>query len=90
MLYQEYAMWLSLFLILNKHLENKILLLCYPRVKKPLNGKQNIIKLEQYMGRVDTSLYKDLAINRKYFKHSFIYTLDNEMREILNEMHRKI
>ena len=41
------------------------------------------------MDQIDTSLYKDFTINKKYFKDSFIYTLGNEIRDTCDEIHRK-
>ena len=51
--------------------------------------KNNLSELEQCVGLIYTSLYKDFTINKEYFKDYFIYTLGNEIREICNEIHRK-
>ena len=51
--------------------------------------KNNLIELEQYVDQIDTRLYKDFAINVKYFKYPLIYTLGNEMSDTCYEKIRK-
>ena len=51
--------------------------------------RKNLIGLEQYMYQIDTSVYKNFKINKKYLKDSFIYILGNEMRDACYEIHIK-
>ena len=51
--------------------------------------KNNLNKLDQYVDRIDTSLYKYFRINRKCFKDPNIYKLRCEIRYTCDEIHRK-
>ena len=45
LIFQEYAMSLSVFLILNKHSEKNILRLFYPRFQESFNGENHLREL---------------------------------------------
>ena len=51
--------------------------------------KNDMSELGQYVYQIDTSMYKDFTINKKYFKDPFIYTLGIEMRDTCYEIYIK-
>ena len=51
---------------------------------------KNIIDLESYVDQIDTSLYHDFIMNKRYFKNPLFLKLINDTRDTCDELFRKI
>ena len=73
LIFQRYAMQLSLFLNWKK-IGKKIFTFLISSISRPIEWRnEHLIELESYVDKIYTSLYVYFTINKIYFKDSFTY-----------------